>query len=417
MKIKIKSFRLFVCLLIVPIMFSCRKEKITLETEKSCCKVEVALPDVKSEIITLGEGKMALRIEKKGDVYVMGGDMIISNEQLAFLRNKYKKSSDVSTESTFTTSMVKLWPSAIVYYSIDASLPASNRVAEAIAHWESRTPLRFIQRTNQPNYVFFVPGSGCSSKVGMVGGMQTVTLEGGCSTGNTIHEIGHVIGFFHEQSRTDRQFSIIVHPQNIAYQKESNFDINWEGTTFHSANFDFSSIMLYGSYDFSSNGQPTITKLDGSTYTSQRDYLSTTDIEAAKYMYQSNPNGLICARIEFQNIVGSDKESYADAYIAFYTNYQYNVPVVPPANITFNAYSILLASSNYSTFYDEGTRINYSINNTNGQSRIFLDRRLWMNEDSTFEDPQYGNYTMYYTTPYVVTPGTGYNPDLSYLYR
>ncbi|WP_460968172.1 M12 family metallopeptidase, partial [Spirosoma migulaei] len=48
---------------------------------------------------------------------------------------------------------------------------------------------------------------------------------------------------------------------------------------------DFGSVMLYGSYDFSKNGLPTMTKKDGSTFIGQRQGLSATDIKTIGYMY------------------------------------------------------------------------------------------------------------------------------------
>ena len=46
---------------------------------------------------------------------------------------------------------------------------------------------------------------------------------------------------------------------------------------------------MYGSYFFSSNGQPTITNKDGSTFSVQRDYLSNGDVENIKNMYPQQP--------------------------------------------------------------------------------------------------------------------------------
>ncbi|WP_367864299.1 hypothetical protein [Pedobacter sp. WC2423] len=43
--------------------------------------------------------------------------------------------------------------------------------------------------------------------------------------------------------------------------------------------------MMYPSSAFSSNGEPTITKLDGSTFGSQRTALSAGDLAGFKYLY------------------------------------------------------------------------------------------------------------------------------------
>ncbi|HEX8818516.1 MAG TPA: M12 family metallopeptidase, partial [Archangium sp.] len=87
------------------------------------------------------------------------------------------------------------WPGGVVPYFIDPSLPNRERVTNAIAHWEARTNLRFVQinsfnSSQYFNRVVFRPGDGCSSPVGMQGGPQHVNLASGCWTSETIHEIG-----------------------------------------------------------------------------------------------------------------------------------------------------------------------------------------------------------------------------------
>ena len=75
-----------------------------------------------------------------------------------------------------------------------------------------------------PDWVTFRPSGGCSSSVGRRGGQQFVNLGGGCTTGNTIHEIGHTVGMWHEQSRQDRDAFVTIQWANIEAGLEHNFD-------------------------------------------------------------------------------------------------------------------------------------------------------------------------------------------------
>ncbi|MFD2573479.1 M12 family metallopeptidase [Spirosoma soli] len=195
---------------------------------------------------------------------------------------------DIQTEGTGRTRASSRWPNKIVYYALDPALPNQARVLDAIAHWEANTPIRFVQRTTQRGYVLFRKGTGCSSNIGYSGGLQYVNLADGCTTGNTIHEIGHTIGLWHEHSRADRDTYVTVNKANIVAGAESDFQTYAERGLDgfdYSGGLDFQSIMMYGSYSFSANGQPTLTRKDGSTFVGQRSGLSPTDALTVSYMY------------------------------------------------------------------------------------------------------------------------------------
>ena len=85
----------------------------------------------------------------------------------------------------------------------------------------------------------------------------------GCvSIGTVVHEMLHAAGFWHEQSRPDRDQHVSVLWENISPGREDNFArySRAEVSTL-SLPYDTQSVMHYSATAFSRNGQYTITPL------------------------------------------------------------------------------------------------------------------------------------------------------------
>lgn len=129
---------------------------------------------------------------------VWEGDILIAPHQL---------SPQPLTDGTMTTVSIKYWPSRVVYYKFASGLPqsAKDKFIASAAYWNQTAGFTFVvggKRT--ANFINVIEGSGCYTFIRMIGGRQDLSIASGCSTGNTIHKIGHTTGLYHEQSRTDR---------------------------------------------------------------------------------------------------------------------------------------------------------------------------------------------------------------------
>lgn len=177
------------------------------------------------------------------------------------------------------------WPSGVVPYVIPSGFPSPSRITSAISHIEANTDVDFVVRTTQTNYVEFRTSTGCSSNVGRIGGRQYVNLASGCSTGNTIHELLHALGMFHEHTRCDRDTYVTINTANIQSGYANNFTKQCTNATDYSS-YAEGSIMHYGSTAFSSNGLPTIVSKRGLTsQMGQRSGMNSTDISTINTLY------------------------------------------------------------------------------------------------------------------------------------
>ncbi len=154
------------------------------------------------------------------------------------------------------TDRFRLWPARKIFYKIDSSYNEAERaqIARAIEEVSKSACVRFHERSEQQaNYILIHPGNRCYSSIGMVGGRQNLSLaKSGCVTvGIIMHELLHALGFFHEQSRPDRDQYVKIHWENVQSKYEDNFmKYGFDKITTLGSPYDYGSIMHYSKYEF-----------------------------------------------------------------------------------------------------------------------------------------------------------------------
>jgi len=197
------------------------------------------------------------------------------------------------------------WPSGIIPYDISAITNSRDRqtitdamqtlmyaVGTPIANSNERKACVFFRPRQSTDKTYFKIqyGGGCSANVGYYANQPTeMTLaQDGCFYSGTIqHELMHVLGFYHEQSRPDRDSYLIINLDNVEPDMRHNFDkYTWGSTVLNQgSSYDYSSIMHYETTAFSMNGRPTMTPRRAGVTIGDAEELSGLDIAEIRHFY------------------------------------------------------------------------------------------------------------------------------------
>ncbi|XP_055344390.1 astacin-like metalloendopeptidase isoform X3 [Paramacrobiotus metropolitanus] len=120
--------------------------------------------------------------------------------------------------------------------------------------------VKFVERASEEDYISFQKGLQCMSNIGRIGGKQAVMYSPAClkQHGDVQHELMHVLGFFHEHSRSDRDEYVTIIWDNIAKSDKEQFAKHEDGNTY-GLPYDYESVMHYKHNAFAKDsGIPTI---------------------------------------------------------------------------------------------------------------------------------------------------------------
>jgi hypothetical protein len=224
-----------------------------------------------------------------GDQVVVEGDIVAGSARDLEAASS-KSGPGVPRAAVMRTESSGRWPGGVVPF--DGAMSNDPRVTAAIQTWTSRMNgvISFVPRTSEPDFIRFSATNEnvCSSGIGRTSGARTIHVAVPCSTGNLRHEIGHSLGFQHEQSREDRDNFVKIVWDNIQDGREDNFDKATGSANTDLGPYDFGSIMHYPLDGFSKNGQNTIEPLvavSAGVTVGQRSSPSDGDVGAVKSLY------------------------------------------------------------------------------------------------------------------------------------
>ncbi|XP_073253971.1 hatching enzyme 1.2-like [Porites lutea] len=220
-------------------------------------------------------------INKQHNQYeIIEGDILMTDN----LRRTLNAAGKSRNKRDIVTDMVMRWPDGVVPYVLDANLSKQALVAirKAMREFRKRSCVKFVPRINEQDYIEFEGNLGCFSAIGRQGGKQRISVGEGCEyKGTVMHEMMHALGFFHEQSRTDRDDYVMVLWWNVEPGFEKNFD-SYGPDRVDSAEepYDFDSLMHYDNQAFSKNGENTLQAIsDPDRHLGNKDDFSAIDIK------------------------------------------------------------------------------------------------------------------------------------------
>ncbi|CAI9168471.1 unnamed protein product [Rangifer tarandus platyrhynchus] len=204
------------------------------------------------------------------------------------------------------------WKFPIPYILADnLALNAKGAILYAFEMFRLKSCVDFKPYEGESSYIIFQEFSGCWSEVGDRHVGQNVSIGQGCDYKATVeHEILHALGFYHEQSRTDRDDYVNIWWDEILPGYQHNFN-TYDDSFITDLNtpYDYESLMHYRPLSFNKNDSvPTITTKipEFNSIIGQRMDFSAIDLERLNRMYNCTTTHTFLDHCDFEkaNICG-----------------------------------------------------------------------------------------------------------------
>uniref|UniRef100_A0A8C5ATA2 Metalloendopeptidase n=1 Tax=Gadus morhua TaxID=8049 RepID=A0A8C5ATA2_GADMO len=204
------------------------------------------------------------------------------------------------------------WPKTIPYYIEESvEMNAKGVILKAFEQYRLKTCIDFTPWKGEENYISVFKGSGCFSSVGnRREGKQRLSIGSNCDRLGTVeHEFLHALGFWHEQSRADRDDYVNIMWDQIEPGKDHNFN-KYDDKVSSSLGvpYDYGSVMHYSKTSFNIASAPTIvTKIpEFMDVVGQRMEFSDSDLLKLNRLYNCTTSSTFVESCDFEemNICG-----------------------------------------------------------------------------------------------------------------
>ncbi|KAK6019378.1 astacin [Ostertagia ostertagi] len=212
--------------------------------------------------------------------------MLLFREQLSALE---RDSESPTRTKRQIAQYAKRWTNNKVFYYFDANItvPTRQYIRTVLKYLQQRTCLSFIESTTAATRIKVFGGSGCYSYVGMLSGVQELSLPDGCIVVGTVaHEFMHALGSVHTHMRDDRDNFVKVNLTNVAPGYENNFVK--QSKTINPVPYEYGSVMQYVSTSMAIQGHTMEPLQKRFQRTMGSNVISYYDLKALNKFYQCN---------------------------------------------------------------------------------------------------------------------------------